>query len=98
MEKITSKYETVIVVDGTMAEDAAAELLSKFTSLIEANATIDEVIDWGKRKLAYPINDITEGYYTLVHYTGAHEFPAELERVLNITDGILRSLTVKIEA
>ncbi len=97
MEKITSKYEAVIVVDGTLAEDAAAELFGKFKALIEANATIDEVIDWGKRKLAYPINDITEGYYTLVHFTGAHEFPAELERVLNITDGILRSLIVKIE-
>ncbi len=97
MEKITSKYEAVIVVDGTLAEDAAAELFGKFKALIEANATIDEVIDWGKRKLAYPINDITEGYYTLVHFTSAHEFPAELERVLNITDGILRSLTVKIE-
>ena len=97
MEKITSKYETVIVVDGTLVEEAAAELLAKFKTMIESNATIDEVIDWGKRKLAYPINDITEGYYTLIHYTGAHEFPAELERVLNITDGILRSLTVKIE-
>ena len=97
MEKITSKYETVIVVDGTLAEENAAELFGKFKALIESNATIDEVIDWGKRKLAYPINDINEGYYTLVHYTSAHEFPAELERVLNITDGILRSLTVKIE-
>ena len=97
MEKITSKYETVIVVDGTLAEESAAELFGKFKALIESNATIDEVIDWGKRKLAYPINDINEGYYTLVHYTSAHEFPAELERVLNITDGILRSLTVKIE-
>ena len=97
MEKITSKYEAVIVVDGTLAEDAAVELFGKFKALIEANATIDEVIDWGKRKLAYPINDITEGYYTLVHFTSAHEFPAELERVLNITDGILRSLIVKIE-
>lgn len=97
MEKITSKYETVIVVDGTLAEDAAAELFGKFKAMIEANAVIDEVIEWGKRKLAYPIDDINEGYYTLVHYTSAHEFPAELERVLNITDGILRSLTIKIE-
>ncbi len=97
MEKITSKYETVIVTDGTLAEDAAAELFGKFKALIEANATVDEVIDWGKRKLAYPINDINEGYYTIVHYTCEHEFPAELERVLNITDGILRSITVKVE-
>ena len=97
MENITSKDEVIYVVDGTLAEEAATELINKFKAMIEANAVIDEVIDWGKRKLAYPIDDITEGYYTLVHYTGAHEFPAELERVLNITDGILRSLTVKVE-
>ena len=96
MEKITSKYEVIYVVDGTLAEEAAAELIAKFKGMIEANATIDDVQDWGKRKLAYPINDITDGYYTLVQFTSAHDFPAELERNFNITDGILRALVVKI--
>lgn len=95
MENITSKYEVIFVVDGTLAEEAAAELIAKFKGMIEANATIDDVQDWGKRKLAYPINDITDGYYTLVHFTSAHNFPAELERNFNITDGILRALVVK---
>ena len=95
MENITSKYEVIYVVDGTLAEEAAAELINKFKAMIEANATIDEVQDWGKKRLAYPINDITDGYYTLVHFTSAHNFPAELERNFNITDGILRALVVK---
>jgi small subunit ribosomal protein S6 len=95
MEKITSKYEVIYVVDGTLAEEAATELINKFKAMIEANATIDDVQEWGKRKLAYPINDVTDGYYTLVHFTSAHDFPAELERNFNITDGILRALVVK---
>ena len=95
MENITSKYEVIYVVDGTLAEEAATELINKFKAMIEANATIDEVQDWGKRKLAYPINDVTDGYYTLVHFTSAPGFPAELERNFNITDGILRALVVK---
>ncbi len=95
MENITSKYEVIYVVDGTLAEEAATELINKFKAMIEANATIDEVQDWGKKRLAYPIDDINEGYYTLVHFTSAHDFPAELERNFNITDGILRALVVK---
>ena len=94
--EIKSKYELVFIVDGTYTEEAASELCEKFKSLISSNATIDEVIDCGKRKLAYPIDDITEGYYTLVHFTSGHDFPYELERNFNITDGILRSLIVKL--
>ena len=95
MENITSKYEVIYVVDGTLAEEAATELINKFKAMIEANATVNEVEDWGKKKLAYPIDDITDGYYTLVRFTSAHSFPAELERNFNITDGILRALVVK---
>ena len=95
MENITSKYEVIYVVDGTLAEEAAVELINKFKAMIEANATINEVEDWGKKKLAYPIDDINDGYYTLVRFTSSHDFPAELERNFNITDGILRALVVK---
>ena len=97
MENVINKYETIIVVDAALTEDEINATVEKFKALISANGTIENVDVWGKRKLAYPIDDINEGYYTLVHYTSAHEFPAELERVLNITDGILRSLTIKIE-
>ena len=97
MEKITSKYETIFVVSAELEEEAATALITKFKDMIAANGTVEKVEDWGKRKLAYPIDDITDGYYTLVNYSAAHDFPAELERVFNITDGILRSLTVKVE-
>ena len=97
MEKITSKYETIFVVSAELEEEAATAIITKFKDMIAANGTVEKVEDWGKRKLAYPIDDITDGYYTLVNYSAAHDFPAELERVFNITDGILRSLTVKVE-
>ena len=97
MEKITSKYETIFVVSAELEEEAATAIITKFKDMIAANGTVEKVEDWGKRKLAYPIDDITDGYYTLVNYSAAHDFPAELERVFNITDGVLRSLTVKVE-
>lgn len=95
-EKI-NKYETIFIVDATKTEEEITALVEKFKSLIEANGTIESVEDWGKRRLAYPINDLTEGYYTLINFTAAPEFPAELERVYGITDGILRNIVIKSE-
>ena len=94
MEKISS-YETLFIVDAQQGDDGIKALVEKFTGLIAANGTIDTVNEWGKRKLAYPINDLTEGYYVLVEFKSAPEFPAELERILGITDGIMRSIVVK---
>jgi len=96
MEKLTS-YETIFVVDLTDGEEAVKALVEKFTGLIAANGTITEVADWGKRRFAYPIQDMNEGYYTLVKFDAPATFPAELERVYRITEGILRSIVVKIE-
>ena len=93
MEKISS-YETLFIVDAQQGDDGIKALVEKFTGLIAANGTIDTVNEWGKRKLAYPINDLTEGYYVLVEFKSAPEFPAELERVFGITDGIMRSIVV----
>ena len=87
-----AKYETMMVTTATLDEEASAALIGKFKSLIEANGTIDSVDDWGKRRLAYPINKQTEGVYTVIKFTSAPEFPAELDRILGITDGILRRL------
>lgn len=98
MEKLHSSYETVFIADPTIGEEAIAALVNKFTSLIAEHGTITETAEWGKRKLAYPINDRTEGYYTLVKFTAPHDFPAELDRVFHITDGIMRSMIVKSDA
>ena len=98
MEQLTSKYENVFIVSPDLTEDAAKAMLEKFTGIITANGGIvDEVNEWGKKKLAYPIEDYTEGYYYVVTFTATAVRPAELERVYNITDGILRSLIVKLD-
>jgi small subunit ribosomal protein S6 len=97
VEKRTGLYETTFVVNSALGEEAVNALKEKFTSLIAENATVEKTEEWGNRKLAYPINDYTEGYYVYVKYTAPTAFPAELKRILNITDGILRSLTIKCE-
>ena len=97
MEKIINSYETLYVIDPDLSEDATKALVEKFTTLINANATASEVNEWGKRKLAYPINDKTEGYYVLVNFTSEGSFPAELERIFRITEGILRSMVIRHE-
>ena len=88
-----SKYEAVFVFSVKGGEEAAKTLSEKFKALIEANGTLASVDEWGKRRLAYEIDD--EGYYVLFNFDCAPDFPAELERVANITDGVLRSLVVK---
>ena len=95
MENVINKYETIFVIDASLAEDEINALTEKFKSLIEANGTIDSVDVWGKRRLAYPIDYKTEGYYVLVNFESQAEFIAELERVYNITDGILRTIVVR---
>lgn len=90
-------YETMFLVNNSLGEDAVKALVAKFTDLIAANAETESVNEWGVRKLAYPIEDLTEAYYVLVRYKSAHDFPAELTRIFNITDGILRSLTLACE-
>ncbi len=95
MVEVINKYETLFVIDATKSEEETVALVDKFKSLIEANGTIESVDEWGRRKLAYPINDMPEGYYVLVNFSSKAEFPAELERVFGITDGILRNIVIK---
>ncbi len=91
-----SKYESIIIfsVDKKTDEDVQA-LVEKFKALIEKNGTLESVDEWGKRKLAYLINDEAEGYYVLFNFECEPAFPAEFERVAGITDGVLRSIVVK---
>ena len=98
MAKANASYETIFVVDLRLGEDAVKGLVEKFTSMIAANGEITETAEWGKRRFAYPIDDANEGYYVLVNFTAPAEFPAELERVYHITEGIMRAITVKKEA
>jgi len=97
MEKIMNSYETLFVISPELSEDATKALVEKFTGLIAENGELGEVSEWGRRRLAYPINDMTEGYYVLVNFKSASDFPAELERIFKITDGILREIVVAHE-
>ena len=96
MAKVTGKYETLFIVNPNLGDDETAAVVNKFKSLVEANGTVDKVEDWGKRRMAYAINDLTEGYYTLIQFTSAPSFPAELDRVFKITDGVMRSIIVTL--
>ena len=94
MAKANENYEAMVVFSTKQGEDAIKALVEKFTNIIQENATLESVDEWGKRVLAYAINDETEGYYVLFNFNSVPSFPMELERRLNITDGILRSLVV----
>ncbi|MBR3494269.1 MAG: 30S ribosomal protein S6 [Clostridia bacterium] len=93
-----NRYELTYIIDATLEETARKELIAKFSSLIAANGGEVEKVDetWGKRRLAYPIDHKTEGYYVLVTYTAPVEVPAEVERNMRINDSVLRYLTVKL--
>ena len=93
-----AKYETMLITTATLDEEATAALVGKFKILIEANGTIDSIDEWGKRRLAYPINDENEGVYTVINFTSEPDFPAELDRVYKITEGVLRTIIVAEEA
>lgn len=92
---VTNKYEVAMVFSVKDGEEAVKALTEKFNALIAENATVENVDDWGKRKLAYPINYETDGYYVFTTFVSAPEFPAELERVAGITDGVLRVMVIK---
>ena len=97
MAKISAKYEVLYIIDATIEEEQRVALVEKFTAMVEAEGTLTSIDEWGKRRLAYPINDMTEGYYVLMTCECKPEFPAELDRVFKITEGILRSLIIAIE-
>ena len=95
MEKIINKYETIFIIDASLEEEAINNLVEKFTTLKGNAGTVESVDSWGKRRLAYEINDKTEGVYTLVNFSSEPDFIKELDRIYNITDGILRTITVR---
>ena len=96
MTEVINKYETMIVFDNSMPEEEVTALFEKFKSLIEQNSTLEEVAVWGKRRLAYEIDDKTEGHYVLITFSAKPEFIAELERVYRITEGVLRYINIRL--
>ena len=97
MEKVLNSYESLFIVDLTNGEEAAKATVNKFTTLMAENGEIVDLADWGKRRLAYPINDMNEGYYTVVTFKAEASFPSELERLFNIDESIMRSIVLRLE-
>ena len=97
MEKVINSYECLFIVDVTQGETATEATVNKFVSLIEANAEVVDVAKWGKRRLAYPINDMPEGYYTVVTFKSSPELPSELDRLFNIDETVMRSMIIRLE-
>ncbi|GHU85077.1 30S ribosomal protein S6 [Clostridia bacterium] len=90
-----AEYETMFIVDSSLESGVISETIEKFKGLIASNGEVLNVNEWGKRKLAYPINHKTEGHYCVVTFSAPPEFPAELERIFRITDPVVRSLTIR---
>ncbi len=97
MAKLSAKYEIVYIIDPAQGEEGIAALVEKFKGLTEQFGTVSSVEEWGKKRMKYPINDLTEGYYVYMTCETKPDMPAELDRVFKITDGILRSIIVAVE-
>ena len=94
---VTANYETVMIISMKQGEEGIQALIERFKNLIEQRATLKNVDEWGKRKLAYLINKESEGYYVLFDFESTAEFPAELDRRFRITEGVMRSMIIKKE-
>jgi small subunit ribosomal protein S6 len=90
-----NKYESIFIINPELGEDSTKAIVEKFKGLLESSAQLESIDEWGKRKLAYPIDDINEGYYVMLNFSAEPEFPRELERIYKITDGVLKYLVIK---
>ena len=97
MEKVINSYEGMFIVSLANGEDAAKATVSKFTDLVATNAEVVKIDDWGKRRFAYPIQDMNEGYYTVVTFKSEGNFPVELQRLMNIDETVLRAMVLRLE-
>ena len=92
------KYETIFILHPSLDEEAVKANIEKFKGVIEnGGGTIENVDFWGKRKLAYEIKKVNEGFYTLINFEANPELPSELDRIFRITDGVIRHIIVKQE-
>ena len=95
VKKMLNNYETIFIVNAQLEEEKLKSVVEKINGLLQKSSQIESIDEWGKRKMAYPINDINEGYYVFANFASEPQFPKELERVYKITDGILRYLVIK---
>ena len=92
-----NKYEAIFIINSKLEEDGIKLLVEKLKNLLETSAQLESIDEWGNRKLAYPINDLSEGYYIMANFSAESDFPKELERICKITDGIIKYLIIRKE-
>ena len=97
MEKIINTYECMFIVSLANGEESTKATVSKFTDLITANAEVISIDEWGKRRLAYLIEDMSEGYYTVATFKSEGAFPAELQRLMTIDESVMRVMVIKLD-
>jgi len=90
-------YETIFIIKPTVEVEAVKAIIEKFKSIIAANGEILSVDEWGKRKLAYLIEDFAEGFYVYIKYAASNDVPKELDRVFNISEDVIRHMTIVLD-
>jgi small subunit ribosomal protein S6 len=94
-----NKYEAMYIINPNVEDEARAALVERFSGLVvQSGGNVEKIDDWGKRKLAYEIQDLTEGHYILMHFEADSELPRELERNFKINEPILRYLVIRKDA
>ncbi|NLW21765.1 MAG: 30S ribosomal protein S6 [Tissierellia bacterium] len=89
------KYEAVFIFVPNLEEEKRNQLFDRLKGVIEADGTINNVDEWGNRKLAYEIKDFTEGYYVIVNFESTPETVDELDRICKISDGMMRHMIIR---
>lgn len=90
-----NKYEVMFIINPELSEEDTQATVEKFKAMLEAAGTVENFAEWGKRRLAYPIQDYTDGYYVVADFEAAPDFPAELDRVMKIHDSVMRHLITR---
>ena len=90
-----NKYESIFIVSALLEDEKIQEIITKVKNFVEESGQLEKFDEWGKRRLAYEIEDQKEGYYTLMHFTAESEFPAKLERIYKITEGVIKYIILR---
>jgi len=92
---MTNKYESIFIINPEIGEESVKAVIEKFKNLLETSAQLESIDEWGKRRLAYPINDQNDGYYIMANFSADPSFPLELERIYKITEGVIKYIVIK---
>jgi small subunit ribosomal protein S6 len=92
---MANKYESIFIINNEIGEDNVKALVEKFKNLLETSTELESVDEWGKRRLAYPIDDLNDGYYVMANFSADSSFPKELERIYKITEGIIKYIIIR---